>query len=173
MEPIFPLHEDHVSRFCGLPVCIVTKDGKRHVGVLSNCRGGRVMLNGDPSHHSGPNAYLDHHDSSELAKTKRKQHKKTKSIRARGAAASSNEGLRLRRLRIRRRLRLQSLGNSVCNRSLAHSVPVFAAVMTACSIGRLPAQRGPDRINDFVCAGRHQSPPSAGYFLYCIREEAI
>ncbi|EFM11795.1 conserved hypothetical protein [Paenibacillus curdlanolyticus YK9] len=79
MEPIFPLHEDHVSRFCGLPVCIVTKDGKRHVGVLSNCRGGRVMLNGDPSHHSGPNAYLDHHDSSELAKNKKgKQHKKNK-----------------------------------------------------------------------------------------------
>src|SRR3569832_398719 len=79
MEPIFPLHEDHVSRYCGLPVCIVTKDGRRHVGVLSNCRGGRVMLNGDSSQHSGPHAYLDHHESSELSKNKKgKQHKKNK-----------------------------------------------------------------------------------------------
>ncbi|QYR20708.1 hypothetical protein KZ483_23455 [Paenibacillus sp. sptzw28] len=45
MEPIFPLHEEHIEKFCGMPVCIVTKEGQRHVGILSSCRGGRLMLN--------------------------------------------------------------------------------------------------------------------------------
>jgi len=45
MEPIFPLHEEHVNRFCGMPVCIVTKEGHRHVGILTSCKNGRLALN--------------------------------------------------------------------------------------------------------------------------------
>jgi len=45
MEPIFPLHEEHINRFCGMPVCIVTKEGHRHVGILTSCKDGRLALN--------------------------------------------------------------------------------------------------------------------------------
>ncbi|WP_308636039.1 hypothetical protein [Paenibacillus silvisoli] len=45
MEPIYPLHEDHISRFCGMPVCAVTHDGERHFGVLTRCHGGKLMFN--------------------------------------------------------------------------------------------------------------------------------
>ncbi|MFC5652747.1 hypothetical protein ACFPYJ_27310 [Paenibacillus solisilvae] len=47
MEPIYPLHEDRINQFCGVPVCIVTHEGNRHVGILTSCRNGRVTLNGD------------------------------------------------------------------------------------------------------------------------------
>lgn len=57
MEPIFPLQEDVVQRYCGLPVCVVMNDGTRHVGILSSCRGGRVLLNADPN--SGTEAILN------------------------------------------------------------------------------------------------------------------
>ncbi|UVI31370.1 hypothetical protein [Paenibacillus spongiae] len=44
MEPI-PLQEEHIHNFRGMPVCIVTKDGNRHVGIITSCRDGRVYLN--------------------------------------------------------------------------------------------------------------------------------
>lgn len=47
MEPIYPLTEEHLDRFRGQLVCVVMKDGTRHVGVLSRCRGGRLVLNED------------------------------------------------------------------------------------------------------------------------------
>ncbi|MGO4543651.1 hypothetical protein AB4Z29_02455 [Paenibacillus sp. 2TAB23] len=47
MEPIYPLHEDVVNRFCGYPVCVVMNDGSRHVGILSSCSGGKVLLNAE------------------------------------------------------------------------------------------------------------------------------
>lgn len=49
MEQIYPLHEDHIKRYCGMPVCVVTHDGQRHVGVLSRCHEGRVTLNERPN----------------------------------------------------------------------------------------------------------------------------
>lgn len=45
MEPIFPLTEEHLDRFRGQLVCVVMQDGTRHVGILSRCRGGRIVLN--------------------------------------------------------------------------------------------------------------------------------
>lgn len=48
MEQIYPLEESVISRFCGMPVCIVTHDGARHIGVLSHCRGGKLTLNEEP-----------------------------------------------------------------------------------------------------------------------------
>jgi hypothetical protein len=80
MEPIFPLHEDHISRFCGLPVCIVTHDGRRHVGVLSHCRNGRVTLNGPMgSPNAGQHAIANQHNATaETKDTSKKQNKKNK-----------------------------------------------------------------------------------------------
>jgi len=74
MEPIFPLHEENISRFCGLPVCIVTHDGRRHVGVLTHCRNGRVMLNG----HATGQAYIDQHTPDAAGKKTTKNKKKGK-----------------------------------------------------------------------------------------------
>ncbi|SEO90325.1 hypothetical protein [Paenibacillus sp. OV219] len=45
MQPIYPLHEDTIKQYCGMPVCVVTNEGERHVGILSRCHGGRIMLN--------------------------------------------------------------------------------------------------------------------------------
>jgi len=45
MEHILPLQEEYVNRFCGMPVCIVTKEGHRHVGILTSCKNGRLALN--------------------------------------------------------------------------------------------------------------------------------
>ncbi|ACS99788.1 hypothetical protein [Paenibacillus sp. JDR-2] len=49
MEQIYPLEEDIVSRYCGMPVYIIMKDGSRHIGMLSRCAGGKLTLNGDPN----------------------------------------------------------------------------------------------------------------------------
>ncbi|QHW33145.1 hypothetical protein GZH47_21725 [Paenibacillus rhizovicinus] len=48
MEQIYPLHEENIKQFCGMSVCVVTHDGKRHVGVLSRCHEGKIMLNERP-----------------------------------------------------------------------------------------------------------------------------
>ena len=45
MIPV-PLHEDFMSRCCGRHVCIVMKDGQRHIGRLTAVRDGKVYLNG-------------------------------------------------------------------------------------------------------------------------------
>ncbi|MNG19101.1 hypothetical protein D3C84_1032250 [compost metagenome] len=74
MEPIYPLHEEYIARFCGLPVCIVTHDGRRHVGVLTHCRNGRVMLNG----HATGQAYIDQHTSDATGKNKKTKTKTKK-----------------------------------------------------------------------------------------------
>ncbi|GGG21168.1 hypothetical protein [Paenibacillus abyssi] len=45
MQPIYPLNEKNISRHCGQLVCAVTADGSRHIGILSSCRGGQLILN--------------------------------------------------------------------------------------------------------------------------------
>ncbi|MBD2867848.1 hypothetical protein [Paenibacillus arenilitoris] len=50
-----PLREDIVHQLCGLPVCVVMNDGTRHVGILSSCEGGRLVLN---AHLGGEEAKL-------------------------------------------------------------------------------------------------------------------
>ncbi|WP_424769387.1 hypothetical protein [Paenibacillus sp. sgz302251] len=56
MKQIYPLHEDVVQQFCGMPVCVVMNDGSRHIGILSSCRGGKLLLNADRD--GGPEAML-------------------------------------------------------------------------------------------------------------------
>ncbi|MNZ59228.1 hypothetical protein D3C78_772590 [compost metagenome] len=45
MNQMFPLREDTIQPFCGMPVCVIMHDGSRHVGILSSCKDGKVMLN--------------------------------------------------------------------------------------------------------------------------------
>ncbi|GEM_PF-2056772 len=56
MEQIYPLKEEIISRYCGMPVCAVMKNGIRYVGTLSASRAGAVHLDigfGSP-YHPGP-----------------------------------------------------------------------------------------------------------------------
>lgn len=75
MEPIFPLHEERINQFCGMPVCIVTTDGQRHVGILSSCNSGRVMLNSPSSDshgaHYGSQGTLTHLQGKDKSKKKK------------------------------------------------------------------------------------------------------
>jgi hypothetical protein len=45
MEPIYPLTVERIRPFCGNIVCVLMQDGTRHVGVLSSCGKGQVILN--------------------------------------------------------------------------------------------------------------------------------
>lgn len=49
MDQIYPLEEDLISQYCGLPVYVVMKDGSRHIGILSRCSKGKLTLNEDPN----------------------------------------------------------------------------------------------------------------------------
>ncbi|WP_337102733.1 hypothetical protein [Paenibacillus sp. YIM B09110] len=72
MEPIYPLREDVVQQFCGMPVCVIMQDGTRHVGILSSCNGGKLSLNGETAGLDGNEAIV----SKAPAQTAKKKGKK-------------------------------------------------------------------------------------------------
>jgi len=85
MEPIYPLHEERINQFCGQVVCAVMRDGSRYVGVLSSCKGGQLMLNGDAhGGHGGHSGHGSHQpgisgaDISAVKPAKKKQTKASK-----------------------------------------------------------------------------------------------
>ncbi|OAZ46761.1 hypothetical protein [Paenibacillus polymyxa] len=49
MFPIYPVNEANVAPHGGRMVCAVMRDGTRHIGILSGCSKGKLMLNGYPS----------------------------------------------------------------------------------------------------------------------------
>ncbi|MGO4540874.1 hypothetical protein [Paenibacillus sp. 2TAB19] len=72
MEPIYPIREDVVHQFCGMPVCVIMQDGIRHVGILSSCKGGKLTLNGETGEPDGNEAIV----SKTPAQTAKKKGKK-------------------------------------------------------------------------------------------------
>jgi len=56
MNQIYPLVEDNIHRFCGMPVHVVMQDGSRYTGILTSCVNGKLMLNGHTG--KGPEASL-------------------------------------------------------------------------------------------------------------------
>ncbi|WP_020617789.1 hypothetical protein [Paenibacillus daejeonensis] len=78
MEPIFPLHEERISQFCGQVVCAVMKDGTRYVGVLSSCKGGRLMLNDHGSHGHTGHPHISSDAGISAAKPDKKKNSKSK-----------------------------------------------------------------------------------------------
>ncbi|MFS0723519.1 hypothetical protein [Paenibacillus sp. 1P07SE] len=78
MEPIFPLHEERINQFCGQVVCAVMKDGSRYVGVLSSCKGGRLMLNDHPSDSSGHPGHAHHSYGADISAAKPEKKKNAK-----------------------------------------------------------------------------------------------
>lgn len=80
MEQVYPLQEDIVSQYCGMPVYIVMKDGTRHVGLLTRCEGGKLTLNGEPHATS----------AAELEAAPAKSSKKSKKSGSKSAAKSQS-----------------------------------------------------------------------------------
>lgn len=54
MYPIHPISQDTVKPLYGQLVCVMMKDGTRHVGVLSLLHKGRLILNDDSNEQLGP-----------------------------------------------------------------------------------------------------------------------
>ncbi|OXM17377.1 hypothetical protein [Paenibacillus herberti] len=52
MQQIQPLHEDNIKRFCGMPVCMVLRDGSRYTGILTACQDDHIFLNGGEEYHA-------------------------------------------------------------------------------------------------------------------------
>ncbi|WP_042164503.1 hypothetical protein [Paenibacillus gorillae] len=78
MEQIYPLREEVIANFCGLPVCVIMRDGMRHVGVLSHCGNGRLTLNGQEG---------EVETAAEVNQTKPGKQKKGKGKSSKAAAA--------------------------------------------------------------------------------------
>jgi len=79
MQQLYPLHEEHIHRLRGMPVCIVTKDGERHVGIVSRCVGGRLYLNEGPEElGDGPVTHETHGDMPYLQGKESKKGRKSK-----------------------------------------------------------------------------------------------
>ncbi|MFC4812742.1 hypothetical protein [Paenibacillus sp. GCM10023250] len=89
MEQIYPLHEENIKRFCGMPVCVVTNEGQRHVGILTSCRDGRIMLNERPAAADGQ---LGGHATSAAQKGKLTNQKSKKAKKGKAAVESKTTG---------------------------------------------------------------------------------
>ncbi|MHA7964713.1 hypothetical protein ACX93W_11255 [Paenibacillus sp. CAU 1782] len=62
MEQIYPLNEDIIARYCGLPVCAVMKSGIRYVGTLATSRASAIQLDiGFGSPYNPGNSRLNHY----------------------------------------------------------------------------------------------------------------
>lgn len=73
MEQIYPLKEEIISHYCGMPVCAVMKSGIRYVGTLSASRAGAIHLDigfGSPYNpgESRLNSYPGHIDDSVISR---------------------------------------------------------------------------------------------------------
>ncbi|MGM1021997.1 MAG: hypothetical protein ACQEXV_15890 [Bacillota bacterium] len=83
MFPIYPVNEANVAPHGGRLVCAVLHDGTRHVGILSGCGKGKLMLNGYPS--SFPNSLnagkynnKGKQEAKKISSKKKKQNSKNK-----------------------------------------------------------------------------------------------
>ncbi|MBO7746932.1 hypothetical protein I8J29_22270 [Paenibacillus sp. MWE-103] len=90
MEQIYPLHEENIKRFCGMPVCVVTNEGQRHYGILSRCHEGRIVLNERPATADGQGG-LGGQATSGVHKGKVTNQKSKKQKKGKAAAAAESK----------------------------------------------------------------------------------
>ncbi|WP_147381804.1 hypothetical protein [Paenibacillus nanensis] len=62
MQQIYPLTEEVISRYRDMLVCVVYKNGARHIGVLESCRNGVVELDDSPLWFGRSRAYGEAHE---------------------------------------------------------------------------------------------------------------
>ncbi|TKH34619.1 hypothetical protein C1I59_20275 [Paenibacillus polymyxa] len=77
MFPIYPVNEANVAPHGGRMVCAVMRDGTRHIGILSGCSKGKLMLNGYPSSFPG-SLYAGSYSNKGKQKAKKISSKKQK-----------------------------------------------------------------------------------------------
>ncbi len=77
MYPIYPVNEASVAPHGGRLVCAVMNDGTRHVGILSGCSKGKLMLNGYPSFSPG-SLYAGSYNNKRKQQAKKVSSKKKK-----------------------------------------------------------------------------------------------
>jgi hypothetical protein len=83
MFPIYPITETGVAPYGGQMVCAVMRDGTRHVGILSGCSKGKLMLNGYPSFspdslYSGSYSNKEKQQDKKVSSKKKKRNSKNK-----------------------------------------------------------------------------------------------
>ncbi|WP_252361508.1 hypothetical protein [Paenibacillus terrae] len=92
MFPIYPVNEANVAPHGGRLVCAVLHDGTRHVGILSGCGKGKLMLNGYPSPFSN-SLYAENFNNKgkqEAKKISSKRQKRNSKNKARSSAKISS-----------------------------------------------------------------------------------
>lgn len=95
VQQIYPLTEDVISRYRGMLVCVVYKNGARHIGVLEACRNGVLELDDSPLWFGRRRAYGEAHENppSSSGSTKKPQKparsRKTKKAKAAGLAKTN------------------------------------------------------------------------------------
>ncbi|AET57191.1 hypothetical protein HPL003_02035 [Paenibacillus terrae HPL-003] len=92
MFPIYPVNEANVAPHGGRLVCAVLHDGTRHVGILSGCSKGKLMLNGYPSSFSNSFYAGNYNDKGkqELKKISSKKKKRNPKNKANSSAKISS-----------------------------------------------------------------------------------
>ncbi|MFS8215220.1 hypothetical protein [Paenibacillus polymyxa] len=83
MFPIYPVNEANVAPHGGRLVCAVMRDGTRHIGILSGCSKGKLMLNGYPpsfpgSLYAGSYSNKGKQTPKKISSTKKKKNPKNK-----------------------------------------------------------------------------------------------
>lgn len=84
MVPV-PLDERTIQHYCGRTVYVETQDGRRYIGRLSSCQGGKLVLNAD-----APSV------SKQQSLTPAKKRKKAKKQNKPSTAASAKKALKAR-----------------------------------------------------------------------------
>lgn len=83
MEQIYPLREEVLSTYGGMPVAVIFKSGYREIGVIRSCQGGKLVL-GNP-YNSRPAYYGRGHHTAETDEV-------SQPIEAKPAAAGKKQG---------------------------------------------------------------------------------
>ncbi|KZE74668.1 hypothetical protein AV545_13145 [Paenibacillus jamilae] len=78
MFPIYPVNEASVAPHGGRMVCAIMRDGTRHIGILSGCSKGKLMLNGYPSSFPGSLYAAGSYSNNGIQKAKKISSKKKK-----------------------------------------------------------------------------------------------
>lgn len=89
MEQIYPLREEVLSTYGGMPVAVIFKSGYREIGVIRSCQGGKLVL-GNP-YNSRPAYYgrgIHQDNGSHAAETDQV----SQPIEAQPAAAGKKQG---------------------------------------------------------------------------------
>lgn len=94
MEQIYPLREEVLSKFGGMPVVVINKTGYRQFGIIHSCQNGKLVLSNPYNSGSyygarrSPYAYPDKAETDEVPHKEEKQPLATNKKKKRKAKAA-------------------------------------------------------------------------------------